>query len=99
MRCAGGGEGLHDRGIGGACGCDVIAERQFEFGEILEDGGDTRAPSVEIEVAEMDAVDSERALLRIVKTAEQFGEGGFAGAVLADDSNRRACGNRQIEIG
>ena len=48
-------------------------------------------------VAQIDAVDLDGAVLRVVQPAQQFRERGLAGAVLADDGERRAGGNRQIE--
>ena len=51
----------------------------------------------EIELAEIDAIHLDRARLRIVQAAEQLGERRLAGAVLADDGERRPGGNREIE--
>ena len=56
-----------------------------------------RPPGVEVELAQVDAVDLDRAGLRVVEPAEQLGERGLAGAVLADDGQRRAGGDRQVE--
>ena len=80
-----------------AGGRDVVAQRQLEAGEILEDRGDTTAPGFQRQVAEIDAVDLDRARLRVVQPAEQLGERRLAGAVLPDDRERRAGGNREIE--
>ena len=52
----------------------------------------------EIEVAQVDAVDLDRARLRVVEPAQQLGERGLAGAVLADDGERRAGGDREVEV-
>ena len=48
-------------------------------------------------VAEVDAIDLDRAALRIVEPAQQLRERGLAGAVLADDRERRTGGNREVE--
>ena len=51
----------------------------------------------EIELAQVDAVDLDRAGLRVVEPAEQLGERRLAGAVLSDDRQRRPGGNREVE--
>ena len=48
-------------------------------------------------LAQVDAVDLDRARLRVVQPAQQLGERRLAGAVLSDDGERRAGGNREIE--
>ena len=53
---------------------------------------------VEVELAQVDAVDLDRARLRVVEPAQQLGERRLAGAVLADDGERRAGGNREVEV-
>ena len=52
----------------------------------------------EIELAQVDAVDLDGAGLRIVQPAQQLGDRGFAGAVLAHDGERRAGGDGEIEV-
>ena len=52
---------------------------------------------VEIELAQIDAVDLDRARLRVVEPAQQLGERRLAGAVLPDDRERRAGRNREVE--
>ncbi len=80
-----------------AAGRNVVAQRQLEADEILEHRGHARAPRVEVERAQVDAVDLDRAGLRVVQAAQQFRERRLAGAVLADDRERRTGRNRQIE--
>ena len=58
---------------------------------------DALAPRVEVELAQIDAVDFDRAFLRVVEPAQQLRERGLARAVLADDRERRTGRNRQIE--
>ena len=55
------------------------------------------APLVEVELAQVDAVDLDAALLRVVQAAQQLGERGLARAVHADDRHRRARGDREVE--
>ena len=50
------------------------------------------------DVAKIDAVDLDRARLRVVQPAQQLGERRLAGAVLPDDGERRAGGNGEIEV-
>ena len=69
--------------VGRASGGYVVAERQFQADEVLENGRDARAPRGEIELAQVDAVDLDRARLRIVQPAQQFCQSGLAGAVLS----------------
>ena len=56
-----------------------------------------RSPCAEIEIAQVDAVDFDRAALRVVQPAQQLGERRLARAVLTDDRKRGAGGNREIE--
>ncbi len=51
-----------------------------------------------IELAEIDAVDFDRAGLRVVQPAQQLRQRRFSGAVLSDDGERRPGGNREIEM-
>src|SRR2546425_919042 len=81
-----------------ACGCHVVAQWQLQADEILEHGRDARAPRREIELAKVDAVNLDRTGLRIVQPAQQLGDRGLAGTVLSNDGQRRAGGNREIEV-
>ena len=63
-------------------GRDVVAQRSLEAHEVLEHRGDARAPRVEVELAQVDAVDLDAAGLRVVEAAQQLGERGLARAVL-----------------
>src|SRR5215471_7092324 len=76
--------GLQDI-IWGACGRDIVAQRQFKADEVLEHGGDAGAPPREIPLAKIGAVDLNPAGLRVVEPAQQFCDGCFAGAVLPHD--------------
>ena len=81
-----------------ACRRHVVAQRQLEADEVLEHGRDARAPRREIELANVHAVDLDRAGLRIVQPAQQLRDRRLAGAVLSNDGERRAGGNREIEV-
>ena len=52
---------------GAPAGRHVVAQRQLEADEILKHGGRPRAPGGEIELAQVDAVDFDRAGLRVVQ--------------------------------
>ena len=97
------GAGLRQRrrnGIAGRTGRrDVVAQRKLEADEVLEDRGDARPPRLDVELAQVGAIDFDCTLLRIVQTAEQLGDRRLAGAVLSDDRQRRSGGNGEIEIG
>ena len=56
-----------------------------------------RAPRVELELAEIDAVDLDRAALRVVEPAQQLGERRLARAVLPDDRERGPGRDREVE--
>ena len=78
-------------------GRHVVAQGQLEADEVLEHRGDPAAPAVEVEVAEVDAVDLDGAGLGVVEAAEQLGQRGLARAVLADDGQRRPGRDGQVE--
>src|SRR6267142_1694780 len=59
---------------------------------------DARAPRREIELANIHSVDLDRTGLRIVQPAQELCDRGLAGAVLSNDGERRAGGNREIEV-
>ena len=80
-----------------AGGRHVVAQRQLESNEVLEDRRHPRPPAIEVELAQIDAVDLDGAGLGVVEPAEQLGQRRLAGAVLADDRQRRPGGDRQIE--
>src|SRR4030095_6218620 len=96
-RPAGGFERSQHLVVRRALGCDIVAQRQLEAGEILKDGGYPRPPAFEIEVANIDVIDLNGAGLRIVNAAQQLGERSLAGAVPADDGAGRSCLNREVE--
>jgi hypothetical protein len=64
---------------------------------LLEEDGDGVAPGGEREAAEIDAIDLDRALIRIVEAAEQLEEGALPGSVGAYDGGDAAGGDFQIE--
>src|SRR5437762_2350774 len=76
----------------------TVAQRQLEADEVLENSRDARAPRWEIELANVNAIDLDRTGLRIVQPTQQLCDGCLAGAVLSNDGERRADGNREIEV-
>src|SRR5439155_17929484 len=68
-----------------------------EADEVLEDGRHARAPAGEVDVAQVDAVDFDGAAARVVQAAQQLGQRGLARPVLADDGERRARGDGQLD--
>ena len=59
----------------------------------------TRArQEAEIELPQVGTVDGDGSRLRIVQPAQQLGDGGFAGAVLAHDGERRSGGDGEVEV-
>jgi len=71
---------------------DVLAERQLEADEVLEHRGEAGAPGVEVDLAQVDAVDLDRAGLGIVEAAEELGERRLPGAVLATMASEEPAG-------
>src|SRR5207253_2869812 len=63
----------------GAARSHVVTQRQLEADEVLEDGGETRAPCLQLERAEVDAVYFDGAVLRVVQPAQQLRDGSLAG--------------------
>src|SRR5581483_2036281 len=78
---------------------DVLAQRQLVAAEVLEDRRHTALPGGSVELAQVGAVAGDPAAGRLVETGEQLHERGLAGAVQADDRERPARGNRQVEPG
>ena len=97
VRGARGVERLEHDVVGRSAGRDVVAQRQLEADEVLEHRGQARSPRDQIELAQVDAVDFDRAVLRVVQPAQQLGQRRLAGAVLPDDRQRRTGGNREVE--
>src|SRR5437867_798423 len=96
-RGTGRGERLLDRVVRSAPGSHVIAQRQLEAHEVLKHGGQARAPPVQLQGAEVHAVHLYGAILRIIQPAQELGDGSLPGAVLADDGERRAGWDREVE--
>src|SRR5262245_38729757 len=63
----------------------VVAQRELETREVLEDGRQPGAPRTQVELAQIDTVELDRAGLRIVEAAEQLREGRLARPVLPHD--------------
>ena len=82
--------------LGQVADADGLAGEELEAGEVLEAGGDPRAPLVERKAPKVDAVEHDRAGRRLVEPAQELHERRLAGAVLAHDRDRRT--GRQFEI-
>ena len=95
--CACVGERRTERRHPAPAGCHVVAQRQLESNEVLEYRRHARPPAVEVDVAKVDAVNLDSAGLRVIEPAEQLRQRRLAGAVLADDGQRRPGGDRQIK--
>src|SRR5262249_51012417 len=76
---------------------DVVVGGELEPGEVLEDGGDPAVPGARLDLAQIDAVDGDPAGVGIVEPCQQLDKGGLAGAVLADDRERAASLDLEIE--
>jgi hypothetical protein len=74
----------------GDVGGDGVAE---EVG-FLEDEGDLRAQARQRDVAHVDAVDEDAAVLRVVEAGDQVDERALARAGRADDRDDAAAGTR-----
>ena len=66
---------------------DVLLDRPREEQRLLEDDADLLPQRLELEVAEVDAVDHDAARSRIVEADEQAHQGALAGAGGADDGD------------
>ena len=64
---------------------DVLRGRRLVVDVVLEHRADLRAQLVGIEVADVDAVDQDPALDRVVEAADELEQRRLAGAVAADD--------------
>src|SRR5690606_26458415 len=76
---------------------DVLGGGEAVAHEILEDDADMGMDVVRGHVAEVDAVDADTALVRIVEAGKELDDGGLAGAVLADQRQGLAGGDGEIE--
>ena len=66
---------------------DVLLDRAGEQERILQHDAEAAAQIVEIHVADVDAVDADRALLHVVEAQQQRDDRGLAGAGVADDGD------------
>src|SRR5690349_7416508 len=84
---------VHMRRVPGAhrALCDA-----FESKEVLEAAGEVTAPVVDVDVAEVGAVNEDAAGRGLVVAAEQFDERGLAGTIVADDGD--GCPSLEVEV-
>ena len=77
---------------------DVVAHRQLVVDEVLEDRGDAAPPrAARVTRVSRTPSTSDAARLRLVEPREQLDERRLAGAVQADDRERLAGRDRQVE--
>src|SRR5438552_8413544 len=71
--------------VGRSCRRHVVSQGKLEVDEVLEHRGDLRAPAVDVQVAQVYAVDLDGAAGRLVEPAQELGQRGLARSVLAHD--------------
>ena len=76
----------------------VVADGAVEQRRILEHHADVAAKRFELDVAMVEAVDADRARLRVPHAVQQRHRGAFAGAGLPDQRDGRARRNVQAEM-
>lgn len=67
--------------------------------DLLGDHGDVRSPQVGVDAGDVDAVPEDAAGGGRVEAGEEFGEGGLAGAVLADEGDGLAAADGEGDAG
>ena len=77
---------------------DGVARAELEAEEVLERAGQPRAPLVGRHARQRRVVDEDRARRRLVHLRQQLDQRRLAGAVLADDGDDRAGGQRQRHV-
>src|SRR5690606_3890135 len=77
----------------------VVADRAAEEEGILGDDADAGAERVEAEIAHVDAVYGYAAAGDVVVALQEVGDGGLAGAGVADERGDLARGEREREVG
>src|SRR5207244_2130954 len=75
---------------------DGVPGGQFEAGRVLEGGGDSGGPLGGVQVGHVDAVHTDAPGGGQIEAGQQFGERGFAGAVVAHQ--RDGAGRGQIQV-
>src|SRR5437660_5397662 len=76
---------------------DVVQGRQLVVLKVLENDASSSAPLGRINVVQPDAVDRDAPGRRLVQAQQQLEEGGFSGAVVANQSERASPRNAEIE--
>ena len=82
-----------------AADADVLAHVELVLVEVLEDDADARrAASDRIPVAQVDAVEEDAPLGRLVEARQQLDERGLAGAVLPDQRHRLPVRDEEADV-
>ncbi len=90
----------HRDGVFGArevADADALAGEKLEADEVLEADGDPLPPRRRLDLREVDAVRRDPAAGRLVEAAEELDERRLPRAVLADERDRGACGQLEID--
>ena len=94
-KCDGDGGGVV---VGGQVAeADDVLRVQLEPDEVLETGGDPGPPLAYVDPAEVDVVNGDDAVGRVIEPAEQLDQRRLAGAVLPDDGDGRARRQHQVD--
>ena len=84
------GEGRPSRGVG-----DVLGDRAVEEEDVLLDDPQQPAVALDLDVAEVDAVEPDHARGRVVEPGDQVAEGRLARPAAADQRDRLARARRR----
>ena len=87
---------------GGAAGVresvgDVVRDRVLEQDRLLDDHADLGAKAAELDLADVVAVDANRAGIDIPEPRDQVHEGRLAAAVGADQGDRFTLSHRKVD--
>ncbi len=87
--------GAFELGVGDprAAEADVVGDGAGEEEWVLQDDAEAAAEGGEVLVADVDAIDEDLAVLDVVEAHHQRGDGGLAGAGVADDGGGLAGGD------
>ena len=77
---------------------DALPGDELEVDEVLKRSGDPLAPLRQRQEREVGAVDLDDSPRRFVEAAQQFDDRRLAGAVLADDGDRRAGRQGDVDV-
>ncbi|MCX5741155.1 MAG: hypothetical protein NT062_01510 [Proteobacteria bacterium] len=76
---------------------DVVGQRAGEQDHVLRDDRDAAAQGVQLELADLGAVDVDRSAIALVQAREELDDGGLAGARRAHDGHGRAARHADVD--